>query len=340
MNQKLTFTELVEKIANETGAARQLIHNLLLDEVQLVKEDLKRDGVATIHGLGHFRLTWHKARPGHNPQTGEEIEIPAHSSVNFKTQADLGRYINRQYDHLKPQMVKGDVQNEGDKTIISKPIESEIAPEYEPYPEKGKKKKRSRFWIALFLLIFIIIILFVIIRTCTEKPGTKLSKSTVSKKVKEKETVLPQAAEKIESPITEDKIRIGTPGSHHTVIPGDNLWKISSRYYTQGELWPNIYRANLNQISNPDVLIPDSRILVPDLIGKPGAWTRKDVEDISAGFIEAYLFYKNRNRTKALNCLWVVHKWDATQVIAKYHSKINSNDLESVKNIPGTPRIK
>ncbi len=340
MNQKLTFTELVERIANETGADRQLIHDLLIDEVDLVNEDLIRDGVANIHGLGHFRLSWHEARPGRNPQTGEEIEIPAQNSINFKAQAELRQYINRRYAHLKPQLVKDKVRRDEDKTVIAKPEESEIAPEYKTFPEEKKKKKRSRFWIVLLLLLIILIVLFFIIRSCNKKPETKLSKPAVSEKVKEQVTVQSQVPEKIEEPAIEEKIRIATPGGQHTVIPGDNLWKISSRYYTQGELWPNIYRANLDQISNPDILTPASLIQVPDLEGKPGAWTRKDVEDISAGFMEAYLFYKNRNKKKALDYLWVVHKWNATQIIAKYHSRINSNDLESVKNIPGTPRIK
>ena len=49
MNQKITFSELVEKIADETGASHRVIHDLLLDEVRMVKEDLIRDGVAYIH---------------------------------------------------------------------------------------------------------------------------------------------------------------------------------------------------------------------------------------------------------------------------------------------------
>ena len=337
MSQKLTFTELVEKIAEETGASRQLVHDLLMDEVRLVKEDLIRDGVATIHGLGNFRLTWQEPRPGRNPQTGEEIEIPAHSSVNFKAQADLRQHINRQYDHLKPQPVKGDVQNDRDKTVISEPEESEIVPEYETFPEK---EKQSRFRIILLVLLFIFTVVFFIVRSCAKEPETNLRKPAVSEKVEVKVTVQSKVPEKIEKTTAEKEIRIATPGARHTVIPGDNLWKISSHYYTQGELWPNIYRANQNQIPNPDVLTPASKIQVPDLQGKPGAWTRKDVEDISTGFMEAYLFYKNRNKKKALDCLWVVQKWDATQVIAKYHSRINKNDLESVESIPGKPRIK
>ncbi len=331
MNQKLTFSELVEKIADETGASRRVIHDLLLDEIRMVKEDLIRDGVAYIHGLGHFRLSWREARPGRNPQTGETIEIPAHSSVHFKAQNDLRQHINRKYEHLKPKMVKGTIQKEEDQTILGNIVESDIAPEYETLVKNDKKKKRTKFWMILFPLLFTIIISFFVIRTCSEKPRTKLSKPAVV----EKEQAKPIAP----SQPSEEKIRINTPGGIHTVIPGDNLWKISSSYYKQGELWPNIYRANLNQISNPDVLIPASRIRVPDLIGKPGAWTQKDIDDISTGFLEAYLYYKNKNMKNALDYLWVVRKWDATQVIAKYHNRIDANDLKSVDRIPGTPHI-
>ncbi|GAJ07264.1 unnamed protein product, partial [marine sediment metagenome] len=89
MNEKITFVKLLDKIAEETGASKQLIHDLLIETVNLTREGLNRDGYVNLSGLGRFRLKWHKARSGRNPQTGEKIEIPGHNSVNFKAEANL-----------------------------------------------------------------------------------------------------------------------------------------------------------------------------------------------------------------------------------------------------------
>jgi len=84
MSDKIRFSELVEKIAEETGASKQLIHDLLRETVDLAKEGLAEDGRISLTGLGHFKLKWHDARQGINPQTGETIEIPAQNRVHFK----------------------------------------------------------------------------------------------------------------------------------------------------------------------------------------------------------------------------------------------------------------
>jgi DNA-binding protein HU-beta len=142
MNEKITFAKLVDKIAEETGASKQLIHDLLIETVNLTREGLNRDGYTNLSGLGRFRLKWHKARSGRNPKTGEKIEIPGHNTVNFKAGANLREYINRKYSHLQPEIIK--------KT--SPPPAR---------PEKEEEKKRFARWPWLVIPLLIIILAFI-----------------------------------------------------------------------------------------------------------------------------------------------------------------------------------
>jgi murein DD-endopeptidase MepM/ murein hydrolase activator NlpD len=49
----------------------------------------------------------------------------------------------------------------------------------------------------------------------------------------------------------------------HLVLPGDTLWGLASKYYKNGTEWPRIYEANKEKISNPNLIRPFQRLLIP-----------------------------------------------------------------------------
>jgi LysM repeat protein len=54
--------------------------------------------------------------------------------------------------------------------------------------------------------------------------------------------------------------------SHQSVVtvePGDTLWDIATEEYGDGTDWPRIYRANDDQIEDPDLIYPGQRLDVP-----------------------------------------------------------------------------
>jgi len=81
----MTKTELVEKIAKDTGtskaAAAEAVNSFLGN---ITKELKKKNGKVTLVGFGTFTKVRRKARQGRNPQTGEAIKIKASNSVRFK----------------------------------------------------------------------------------------------------------------------------------------------------------------------------------------------------------------------------------------------------------------
>ncbi|MBT8328126.1 MAG: HU family DNA-binding protein [Desulfofustis sp.] len=81
----MTKTELVEKIAKDTGitkaAAAGAVNSFLGN---ITKELKKKNGKVTLVGFGTFTKVRRKARKGRNPQTGETIKIKASNSVRFK----------------------------------------------------------------------------------------------------------------------------------------------------------------------------------------------------------------------------------------------------------------
>ncbi len=54
-------------------------------------------------------------------------------------------------------------------------------------------------------------------------------------------------------------------GKTHTVIGGDTLWDLSSKYYKDPYRWGKIYNANLGTVNNPDLIYPKEELVIPDL---------------------------------------------------------------------------
>jgi nucleoid-associated protein YgaU len=49
----------------------------------------------------------------------------------------------------------------------------------------------------------------------------------------------------------------------HLVGIGETLWSIATKYYGNGLEWQRIYKANLEKISNPNIIYPLQRLLIP-----------------------------------------------------------------------------
>lgn len=49
----------------------------------------------------------------------------------------------------------------------------------------------------------------------------------------------------------------------YTVVAGDSLSKIAKRHYGDANQWRRIHEANLDQITNPDLIHPGQRLKIP-----------------------------------------------------------------------------
>lgn len=49
----------------------------------------------------------------------------------------------------------------------------------------------------------------------------------------------------------------------YTVEAGDSLWKISEKFYGDGNQWRRIYEANRDEIKDPDMIHPGQTFTIP-----------------------------------------------------------------------------
>ena len=79
MNQ----SELVDKVAQKATLTQAAAAGAVKAVVQTILECLAAGESVRVSGLGTFNVADRAAREGRNPQTGENIKIPASKAVRF-----------------------------------------------------------------------------------------------------------------------------------------------------------------------------------------------------------------------------------------------------------------
>ncbi|MDY6791483.1 MAG: HU family DNA-binding protein [Thermodesulfobacteriota bacterium] len=324
-NDKITFSDLVGRIADEAKVSQNATRHLLKEMSSIIDDRLVQEGKVSISGLGIFKLKWQAAKTGMNPQTGEPIEISSQNRVVFKPAADLRRYINRSYENEQPEYID-DVK---DTPAV--------------YSEKPNFRTRwpttKRVGLLIVLILLILSAIFYVF-----KPSVK-SPVTVKRNLQQGTEKVPgQPAEKlltgkksVDSPF---KSVVSSGGAAHPVdksgytqhiTTGDTLWMISKAFYADPFLWPNIFRVNLSVIKDPDVLEVGETIRTPPLEGTAEHLTPRDRMNIADGYFQVYLAYRRLGKKKAPLFLRVARQYNVPEISARYKDKLEKSKPASNK---------
>lgn len=76
--------DLVSAMAKVTGMTKKDTAAAVDAFIEVVSETLEKGEDVALVGFGTFKVKERAARKGRNPQSGEEIDIPASNVVSFK----------------------------------------------------------------------------------------------------------------------------------------------------------------------------------------------------------------------------------------------------------------
>ena len=88
-------TELIAAIAAKTGETKKDAEASLNAFTDVVTESLVKGDKIQLVGFGSFEVRKRAARKGRNPQTKEEIKIPASKAPVFKAGKALKDLVNK-----------------------------------------------------------------------------------------------------------------------------------------------------------------------------------------------------------------------------------------------------
>lgn len=78
-------TELINEVASKTSMTKKDVEKVVNAFFGTVEETLKAGDKVQLIGFGTFEVRDRQSRKGRNPQTGEEITIPATRIPAFKS---------------------------------------------------------------------------------------------------------------------------------------------------------------------------------------------------------------------------------------------------------------
>ena len=94
-NFKMNKADLVAAVAAKTGDTKKNAEAAVNAFVDVVTESLKKGDKVQLVGFGSFEVRKRAARKGRNPQTREEIKIPASKAPVFKAGKALKDLVNK-----------------------------------------------------------------------------------------------------------------------------------------------------------------------------------------------------------------------------------------------------
>jgi len=85
----MTKTELIENVAQAADMTKKEAAQAVNVVLDTIEKALKNEDSVALPGFGTFSVRERSERKGRNPQTGEEITIPAGKAVRFKAGKNL-----------------------------------------------------------------------------------------------------------------------------------------------------------------------------------------------------------------------------------------------------------
>lgn len=81
---KITKTDIIRNIAATHGTSQETVRASIDAFLDATIGAVENGDDVAIHGFGTFKCSERAARKGHNPATGEKIDIAASKSLTFK----------------------------------------------------------------------------------------------------------------------------------------------------------------------------------------------------------------------------------------------------------------
>lgn len=112
MNNKVTFPELVEQVAQYANTSKRMSELFLKELFATISQSLIDGESVKVKGIGTFKLTEVSPRKSVDVNTGEEIEIPGHKKLSFAPDKDMEEAINQPFMHFETEILDDDVTDD------------------------------------------------------------------------------------------------------------------------------------------------------------------------------------------------------------------------------------
>lgn len=289
----------------------------LVSLVGMIREGLARDQVVRLYRFGTFRLKWTKPGTRRHPKTGRLIHYAAQPRVYFSASASLRELI----ESAQVVTENGNKKDTQKRLLNAVDLRTENAVANNCNPEKKKtgqqSGKRRLGVVAGGMIAAVPLILALLNSQPPVSPETKTAAATrQTETISVAEAATKQPREKL----------LHLQPQIHIVSNGESLWSLSQHFFGDPLLWPYIYRANRNVLTDPDSIPASMPLVIPGLRESAKSLHPEDSKMVAEGYMLLYRHYLAKDNATAGNYLYGAKRFDRSVVKRfvnnRYHEKI------------------
>lgn len=327
MSDKVTYAEIIEALSAKTGFSKQKSELFTKALIARIKDELEKNGKASITNFGSFKVKDVAERQGQNPQTGEPITIPAHKRVSFTPYKALKEEVNAKYAHLETELI-GEKEEKQDVEPVPKVEEPEAKAERKERSKAGASTGLITIGILTLVVVAIASIWFLmrtneeeiaseqaaIEQPQTPETGDGAVDETDSEEAAEKKEASEPESEPMQNTDTEERGQIESDKDSatdiYTVQPDEWYWTISKKVYGKSQFWPLIFQQNFTVNHHPDSLEKNVQLELPSLQGTAENPSKEDYRRLTEAATMVSTAYQNFGRSdKAEEYARFAKKW-------------------------------
>lgn len=94
MSESMNKKDVIDAVSEKAGVTKAVAANAVDAMLEAISESLSKGETVRFIGFGTFSVQNTKERQGRNPQSGEQITIPASNRIKFVTGKTLKDAIN------------------------------------------------------------------------------------------------------------------------------------------------------------------------------------------------------------------------------------------------------
>ena len=176
------------------------------------------------------------------------------------------------------------------EAVPEKPVQPEI-------PEEPKKTRKSLYWIIpITILIILVLIIIFYFRACRDTGPAGTPQPDATEKLKEQEKPAEKAEVTDISAIPEEppETQLAPETMKETIYtlkPGNYLYRLAGRFYGDSLFWVLIYKANTENIYDPDFILIGDKLIIPPLEGDRHNLSSHDSLELSESHRLLYEYY-------------------------------------------------
>ena len=182
MDNKINLSQLAESLAQKGGMSKTAAEQFVRNFFDLISENVIKDGLVKVKGLGTFKIVQLEDRESVNVNTGQRFTIEGHQKISFTPDAELKERINLPFaafdtveitpeqadelirmdgegkEELKEEQPKEDNKNKVDNKVEIPAAENEAQHHQSPEVREVTQKKGIRFLLKSLLgLLYLIL---------------------------------------------------------------------------------------------------------------------------------------------------------------------------------------